>query len=106
MSQFPLVPFTSIQTALGKEVRMRVHFLHPRTSTSFGAEVESNTTGQTCIDNLVSSGFLEPAPSGRPYALSVSRNQRQLLPGMSIADAGAQDGDAIAVVQQEQGATQ
>ena len=83
---------------------MEIVFLHPRTSETFGADVEPNTTGQTCTDNLVHYGFMEPAPPDRPYMMVVARTQRQLLPQMTIQEVGVQDNDALAILQQEQGA--
>lgn len=83
---------------------MNVTFLHPRESRTFPADVDPETTGQTCLTNLVSERFLEPPPSGRPYYLVLQRTQRQILPAMTMREAEVQDRDAFAVLQQDQGA--
>lgn len=83
---------------------MDVTFLHPRDSRTYQADVDAETTGQTCLDNLVKDHFIEPAPSGRPYAMVVQRNNRQILPSMSMQEADVQDNDSLAIFQQEQGA--
>ena len=84
---------------------MNVVFLHPRDSRAFEARVDADTTGTTCIQGLVDSKFLEPAPRGRPYALLVTRTQQQMLPSTTIQEAGVQESDSLAVLQMEQGAS-
>jgi hypothetical protein len=83
---------------------MKVDFLHPRDSRAFPAEVEQDTTAKTCLDQLTVECFIEPAPKGRPYALVVQRTRQQMLPEMTMRDAGVQNNDALAILQQEQGA--
>lgn len=83
---------------------MKIIFLHPTDSLVFPAEVDPDTTGKTCTDNLVAERFIEPPPAGRPYAMAVQRSQRQVLPQMTMQEAGVQDKDALVILQQEQGA--
>ena len=83
---------------------MKVSFLHPRDSRAFPADVDHNTTGQTCLDNLVNEKFIEPTPPNRPYAMVVQRTHRQVLPSMTMQEGGVQEQDALAILQQEQGA--
>ena len=85
---------------------MQVTFLHPRNSISFEADVDHDTTGQTCLEQLGKARFIEPATANRPYALMVQRTRRQLLPHMTMQDGGVQHNDALSILQQEQGATQ
>ncbi len=83
---------------------MQVTFLHPRDSTILEADVDQNTTGERCIRGLLDDKFIDPAPSGRPYGLQVSRTQRQVLPSMTMQQAGVVGGDHLPVLQEEQGA--
>lgn len=83
---------------------MQVTFLHPTTSEVFNADVDGHTSGQTCLEGLITEGFLERAQSGRPYAMTLSSSGRQILPQTTMAQAGVADGSVISVVQQEQGA--
>ncbi len=83
---------------------MRVKFLNPHLSTTFSADVDPYTTGGRCIQELIDADFIEQAPVGRPYALQVTRTQRQILPAMTMQDAGVIDNDALAILQMEQGA--
>jgi hypothetical protein len=83
---------------------MNVKFLHPRDSRVFAAEVDNNTTVSTCVDNLVSVNFMEPAAAGRPYAMVVQRTQRQALLPMTMQEVGVIDNDSLAILQMERGA--
>lgn len=83
---------------------MKVTFLDPRESRSFQAEVDPQTTGETCIQGLIEANFIQPPPSGLPYSLLVTRTQRQVLPSTTMGDANVQENDALAVLQMEQGA--
>jgi len=83
---------------------MRVIFMHPRDSLTFPAEVEADTTGQTCVDNLVKEEFLTSEPQDRPYTLTLERTQKQILKTMTMGEAEIRDNDTISIVQQERGA--
>lgn len=83
---------------------MNVVFLHPRDSRTYSAEVAPDTTGEKCLQGLIEGNFLEPAPDDRPYSMQVSRTQQQLRDEMTVAQAGVQEGDSIAVLQREHGA--
>ena len=82
---------------------MRVTFLHPRSGT-FEAELEEDTTGQTCIDNLVKEKFLDAEQTERPYSLTLERTQKQILKTMTMGEATVRDNDTIVIIQQERGA--
>lgn len=86
--------------------QLRLGFLHPRTSLACTAEVESTATGETCIQGLIDSNFIEAPPADRPYSLILTRTQRQILPTMTMQEAGVQPGDSLAVLQMEHGADQ
>ena len=92
--------------ALIRRKSMKVTFLDPRESISFHAEVNAETTGETCIQGLIEAKFIQPPPRGLPYSLLVTRTQRQVLPSMTLGDANVQENDALAVLQMEQGAGQ
>lgn len=83
---------------------MRVTFLHPRDSDSYPADVEEDTTGQTCVDKLVNDKFLDVEPKDRPYSLTLERTQKQILKPMTMNEADVRDNDTIAILQQERGA--
>lgn len=83
---------------------MKVQFLHPRTSLGFEADVDLETTGKTCLDNLIKERFLEPPQDGRPYGMVLQRTNHQILPTMSMKEAEVHTGDSILILQQEQGA--
>lgn len=84
---------------------MKVNFLHPRDSSTFPAEVDPETTGQTCLAGLIDSKFLSKAPRGRPYSLVITRTQVQVLAQSTMLQSGVQDNDSLAVQQMEQGAS-
>lgn len=83
---------------------MRVTFLHPRDSRDFPADVDDDTDGQTCIDNLVTEKFLAPESKDQPYTLTLERTQKQILKTMKMSEAQARDNDTISIIQQERGA--
>ena len=83
---------------------MNVSFFHPRTSVTFQAQVERNTTAIRCIDGLVEAGFIEPAQKNRPYALKLQRTNQQILDSTTMQQAGVQENDDLVVLQAEQGA--
>lgn len=83
---------------------MGIRFLHPRTSASFKADVDPNTTGETCIHGLIEAGFIEAAPPDQPYALALTRTNGQVPLAMTMQDAGVREGDVLVVVQPEVGA--
>ena len=83
---------------------MEVTFFHPRGSYTFPADVDADTTGQTCLENLIEKDFLKPPSDGQPYVLLRKTTNRQILPSMTMEQAGVQDEDGIQVLQQEQGA--
>ena len=84
---------------------MKIEFMHPRHSLTFPADVDEDTTGRTCIDNLVGEGFIPPPASGQPYAIVVQRTNRQLLPQTTMQEAQVVNGDSLCILQQEQGAS-
>lgn len=84
---------------------MNVTFFHPLDSRVFKADVDPETTIQTCIDNLVGERFIEAAPKGRPYAVLVRRTQRQALPQMTMSEAGVESNDDLNLLQMERGAS-
>jgi hypothetical protein len=83
---------------------MKATFLHPRTSEAFTADVEPNTTGKTCVDELIKANFIQPPPEGRPYGLLVTRTNKQMLSSMTMEQAGVGPDEIIAIIQMEQGA--
>lgn len=83
---------------------MRVIFMHPRDSGTFEADVDDDTSAQTCIDNLVSEKFLPREAKDQPYTLTLDRTQKQILKTMTMSEAGARDNDTISIIQQERGA--
>ena len=85
-------------------MKMNVVFLHPRQSGTFAAEIGAETTGEKCLQGLIESNFLEPAPSDQPYEMQVSRTRQQLGKEMTVGNADVQEGDTIAVLQRSYGA--
>lgn len=83
---------------------MRLIFKHPRDSRTFEADVEPNTSGQTCIDSLIAEQFMAAEAPEQPYVLTLDRTTKQILKTMSMAEAGARDNDVISILRQEQGA--
>ena len=83
---------------------MEVNFLHHRDSKLFNADVDPDTTGETCIRGLIESKFIKKAPSSRPYGLSLNRTNKQILARTTMQEAGVVGGDSIQVLQEEQGA--
>lgn len=84
---------------------MNVTFYHPLDSRVFKADVDKETTVKTCMDNLATERFIEPAPKDRPYAVLVRRTQRQALPQMTMAEAGVEENDDLNILQMERGAS-
>lgn len=88
--------------------RIEVHFTHPRHPQPFTAEIDPNCTGQVAIQGLIAGDergpFLDAPQIGRPYKLSLKRNQQIIPPNMTFAEAGVVNGDVIEVVQDLQGA--
>jgi hypothetical protein len=82
---------------------MNVTFQHPLKSDVFHATVEPDTTGQDCIDGMVSEGFLLPPADMRPYNMILRRTSTQITASATMESSGVVDGDTIAIQQQEQG---
>jgi hypothetical protein len=88
---------------------VRVTFTHPRDGgRSFAAKINPQCTGQMAIEGLIlgneDGSFLDVAPQGRPYELTVKRTQTNITPNMTFEQADVQDDDVIEVRQRGQGA--
>lgn len=86
---------------------MEIHFLHPRDSHAYDAEVAPECTSKRALTGLQSpetGPFLDPAPNGRPYELVLARNSMVITPDMTMAQAGVVDGEVVEVRQSGQGA--
>jgi hypothetical protein len=84
-------------------------FLHPRDSTdAFEMGVAPHATARQTILQLLKGDqdgpWLDPEPAGRPYELVLSRTQKVIPPSGTIGQAGAVDGDIVAVMQPGQAA--
>lgn len=84
--------------------KVTVEFLHPRSSQAFRAEVGPATTGQQALDGLARASFIDPAGSGRAYALQHVRTGRTVPLSASLAGSGVQDQDQVAVTETSAGA--
>jgi hypothetical protein len=87
--------------------KLKLNFLHPRTSTNFSADVSPECTGAIALQGLQSPAtgpFLDPEPQGRPYELVLARGSKMITSTQSFADAQCQTGDTIEIRQSGQGA--
>lgn len=83
---------------------MQLTFNHPRSTAIKKFEVDGHCTGKNAIDELVRLGFLDATTPDRPYTLTLTSNNNQVLPGQTLESAGVADGDTIAVGQDGKGA--
>jgi hypothetical protein len=87
--------------------KLKLNFIHPRTSIGYSADVAPECTGAVALQGLQSPAtgpFLDPAPQGRPYELVVARSNKMIPATQSFAEAECQTGDTIEVRQSGQGA--
>lgn len=84
--------------------KIKVTFLHPRTSTNFPVELGTGTTGQKALEELVKANFIEAANGGTTYALHLQRTNTTLPTAAALAASGAEDGDMIAITETSKGA--
>lgn len=76
---------------------MQLWFTHPRSTETVETTDDGHSTGRAVIEALVKGGFLEPTTPDRPYTLTLTRTNQQILPGQALESAGVTDGDTIAV---------
>lgn len=82
---------------------MKVHFIHPRTSKSFAAEVgDQLKIGQALVG--LTGPFLPALQQGEQDEVILVRTQMVLPPDMTIAQAGVVDGDALQIRRSATGA--
>ncbi len=86
-----------------------LQFLHPKDSTeTFKMGVAPQATARQTVQQLLigdaDGPWLDPEPPGRPYELVLSRTEKMIPGSQAIGNAGAIDGDYIAVMQPGQGA--
>jgi hypothetical protein len=83
---------------------------HPRTSIAMPAEVAPQCPARVVLEGLQrpapdgTPGFLEAAPAGRPYVLTVARTNVALTPETTMAQAGVVANDVLTIDQMGQGA--
>lgn len=82
---------------------IKVKFLHPRDSRPFEVEVGPQTTGAKAIDGLVRHGFLDADARDR-YVLQRQANGKQVALDRPLVASGVKDGEAIVIVQSQEGA--
>lgn len=87
-----------------KAIQMNVTFYDSRSSSTYSANVDAETTAQRCIEGLVSAAFLAPMPEDRPYRLKLQRTNQELLDSTTMEAAGVRDKDDLVVLQEEKGA--
>lgn len=89
---------------------MRLFITHARHSEPYIAEVDPACTAKLAIERLQAPDatqegpFLPPAPSEKPYVLSLPRKSLIIPPNMAFRDAGVIDADVLQVDQKGQGA--
>lgn len=76
---------------------MQVVFTHPRSTEALETADDGHSTGRAALELLIKDGFLEPTTPDRPYTLTLTRTNQQILPGQTLASAGVTDGDTIAI---------
>ena len=80
---------------------LKVRFTHPRKSTSFPADVDTQLTAKEAIRELSSAGsgpFLPSLQPGQEYVLVLNRTSTLLTPNMTMDAAGVIENDTLAVV--------
>jgi hypothetical protein len=86
---------------------VEVRFTHPRTSSSYRADVSPLLTAQQALNHLLSSEtgpFLSPPYAGESYELTVRRVSKVILPHETMIQAGVQMNDVLDVTIHAQGA--
>jgi hypothetical protein len=92
---------------LYQEEAVEVRFTHPRTSSSYRADVSPLLTAKQALSHLLSSEtgpFLPSLQRGENYELTVRRTNVTLLPHMTMVQAGVEQDDILEVVIGGQGA--
>lgn len=84
--------------------KIKVTFLHPRSSEGFDAQIGANTTGQQAIAGLLQEKFLESPSALQAYALQHVRTAKQLPVSASLIGEGVTAGDQINVLLTNAGA--
>lgn len=87
------------------ETLIPIQCAHPRTSVLLDGEVTPEGTAGELVADLVTEGFIEQAPAGRPYEVILARNDTVIPPNVTFGGAGVQAGDVLNLVQPGQGAT-
>ena len=82
---------------------LQLNFLHHATSDIYTADCDPACLGQDAINGLIKADFIEHNPRGG-YDMTNSRTQTQILPDQTLAAAGVQNGDSIALHRRGQGA--
>lgn len=84
--------------------KIKVTFLHPRTSNTFPVELGTATTGQKALDELAKANFVEAPNGAMTYALHLQRTNATLPLAAALASSGVEDGDTIAITETSKGA--
>jgi hypothetical protein len=72
--------------------KIKVTFLHPRTSTSFPVELGPATTGQKALEELAKANSIEAPNGAMTYALHLQRTNATLPLAAPLAASGAEEG--------------
>jgi len=86
---------------------MEVRFTHPRTSTTYLADVGSQLTAKQAISSLLTpqtGPFLPALQQGENYQLVVRRTNQVMSENMTMIQAGVVDKDVLEVVLDARGA--
>jgi hypothetical protein len=91
------------------QTKMDLTFLHPdQSNEKFKMGVAPQATPRQCVQQLIKGDhlgpWLEPAQTGRPYELVLSRTQKLLDGDTPLGTAGVLTGDTLAVMRPGQGA--
>lgn len=84
---------------------------HPRSSEHYPAQVAPACTARIVLAGLQDADatpegpFLELAPAGRPYVLTLARTATAITPDMTMAQAGVRANDVLVVDQMGPGAS-
>ncbi len=90
--------------------KLPITITHPRSSVSFTAKVALQCPAKTVLAGLQQANatldgpFLESTSPGRPYVLSLVRTGEAMSPDTTMAQAGVQANDLLAVDQVAAGA--
>lgn len=76
---------------------MQVTFTHPRSAKTVAVELDGACSGAAALEQLTKAGFLEPTSADRPYSLTLTKNNAQILPNATFEAAGVAHGDTLAV---------